>query len=232
MKRKFLTYSVLWALALGLFNLITFLLPAEVNTGKFSAGFWVGYVAISVAFIGQLFCALFALRVNERSRLFLQVPLFSISYTGLLLMLLAGGLCMLVAAVPYWVGILVCGCIFGFHVSAVIKAATTAGVIERMDKETAERRAFMAKLTQRTKALLAAAPEELQATVKQVYEALRCSDPVSNYATREIEGKMAVDHEALTDAVQNADAALAAATAKNFLARLAARNELCKSAKG
>ena len=56
MKKKFGIYAVIWAVALVVFNVVSF--TVALNTGKeLNASFFIGYGAVTAAFIGQLLCA-------------------------------------------------------------------------------------------------------------------------------------------------------------------------------
>ena len=94
MKKTFGFFLGIWAILLALFNAVVFITANEVSgTAKFSGGFWIGYIFITVAFIGQLVCAFFALNPNDVQKLFYNIPLIVISYAGLIVMLLAGTAC-------------------------------------------------------------------------------------------------------------------------------------------
>ena len=56
MKKKFGIYAVIWAVALVVFNVVSF--TVALNTGKeLNASFFIGYGAVTAAFIGQLLFA-------------------------------------------------------------------------------------------------------------------------------------------------------------------------------
>ena len=109
MKKGFRYYAAAWALLFALFNLLVFVPPRFVGEyDKFGGAFWAGYIGIAVAFVGQLVCAHFALKAENAQKLFYNLPLVTVSYTGLVLTLVCGGLCMVVPDLPNWVGALVC----------------------------------------------------------------------------------------------------------------------------
>ena len=65
----------------------------------------VGYIFITLAFIGQLVCSYFALKAESLQKMFYNIPLITISYTGLIVMLIVGALAMAIPNLPNWVGI-------------------------------------------------------------------------------------------------------------------------------
>ena len=105
MKRRIATYSAIWAICLAIFNVITFVTPNEIGgVSKFNATFWVGYIFITVAFVGQLVCSLMALKEKRARKLFYKLPMAFISYSGLIAMLVAGGIVFTIGALLYIIG--------------------------------------------------------------------------------------------------------------------------------
>lgn len=105
--RKTLGYfAAVWAICIAVFNVICFATPRYIaGTDKFAGAFWVGYAFITAAFLGQLACAFIAFRTENLQKLFLNLPLFKISYRGLFSMLVAGSIVMLIPNLPKWIGV-------------------------------------------------------------------------------------------------------------------------------
>ena len=127
MKKSFKIYSLIWAICLAVFNVITFVTPNEIGgVSKFSGSFWVGYIFITIAFLGQLACAFVAFKAENLKKFFYNIPLFSISYGGLVAMLIVGSVFMAIPTLPEWVAIIVCVVIVAFNLIAMIKATAAA----------------------------------------------------------------------------------------------------------
>ena len=228
--KKFGVYSAIWAIVLGIFNLIVFLTPNEAgNMYKFGGAFWVGYIAITVAFVAQLVCAFFALGEKNQTKLFYNIPLVKISYTGLVIMLIAGTLCMAIPNLPNWIGIIACALVLLFNAIALIKASAAARVVAGIDEKVAVETSFIKELTAEAGLLTSTTAEELRATAKKVYEAIRYSDPVS--ASTQMDADIQRQFAAFRDAVTAADAELAAALSQTLLELLDRRNQICKLSK-
>ena len=60
MKKNFKQYITAWAVLLVLFNVIAFVSVGWINIEKYTPSFWIGYIFITLTFIGQLICAKFA----------------------------------------------------------------------------------------------------------------------------------------------------------------------------
>lgn len=228
--KKFGVYSAIWAIVLGIFNLIVFLTPNEAgDMYKFGGAFWVGYIAITVAFVAQLVCAFFALREKNQTKLFYNIPLVKISYTGLVIMLIAGTLCMAIPNLPNWIGIIACALVLLFNAIALIKASAAARVVAGIDEKVAVETSFIKELTAEAGLLTSTATEELRSTAKKVYEAIRYSDPVS--ASTQMDADIQRQFAAFRDAVTAADAELATALSQTLLELLDRRNQICKLSK-
>lgn len=205
MKKGFKYYAAAWALLFVLFNLLVFVPPRFVGEyDKFGGAFWAGYIGIAVAFVGQLVCAHFALKAENAQKLFYRLPLVTVSYTGLVLTLVCGGLCMVVPDLPNWVGALVCLLILVFCAVAVIKAAAAAELVAGVDKKVKAQTQFIKNLTVDAENLCARAQsDEAKAACKKVYEAIRYSDPMSVPALADIESQIALKFNAFSTTVTN-----------------------------
>ena len=230
MKKSIGVYSVIWAICLAVFNVITFVTPNEIGgVSKFTASFWVGYVFITVAFIGQLVCAFFALKAENIKKMFYRIPMISISYTGLILMLIAGGIFMAIPTLPEWIGIIVCAIILAFNAIAVIKATAAAEVVGGIDEKVKKQTFFVKSLTADAQSLIASAKsDELRTEAKKVYEAIRYSDPMANDALAELDIQIKRQFNAFSDAVKAEDDELAKETADALAEIIERRNQECK----
>ena len=57
MKKKFGIYSVIWAICLAIFNVITFVSPNEIGgVSKFTSSFWVGYIYYRCVYMSASLC--------------------------------------------------------------------------------------------------------------------------------------------------------------------------------
>ena len=100
MKKNFKFYILGWTGLLGLFNLLTFIIPAWPAFEKFTTSFWIGYILITVMFIGQLICSCMAFKADSEQKLFYNISLIKTSYTGLVVSFIVGGLFMIITPLP------------------------------------------------------------------------------------------------------------------------------------
>ena len=233
MKKGFQRYAAAWAVLLILFNLICFVTPAEwYGFNKFGGAFWAGYVVITLAFIGQLVCAQKAFRAENAKKFFYNLPLITVSYTGLILTLVLGGLCMAIPNVPNWLGALVGAVVLVFTAVAVIKASAAAEIVEGVDQKVAEKTAFLRMAVADAEVILATARSaEAKAECRKVYEALRYSDPMSADGLSEIEGRITVKLGELKAAVAADDAEKVKTAAEEVVSLKKERNAKCKALK-
>lgn len=229
MKKRFGFYCVIWAVLLALFNVIAFVAPAWQGEEKYTAAFWTGYALITVMLIGQLICAWFALKEENSQKLFYKLPLLRVSYAGLIVSFVVGGLVMLISPLPYWVGIIVCAIVLAVTVIAVAKAAIAADEVEKTDEKIKAQTFFIKSLTVDADSLMARAQsEEAKAACKKVYEAIRYSDPMSHEALSSAESAITVAFARLTAAVGTGDGEQINATAEEVIILVGDRNKKCK----
>ena len=230
MKKTFGFFSIIWATFLALFNVIVFVTPNEAGgMTKFGGAFWVGYIFITIAFIGQLVCAFFAFKPNDKQKVFYNIPLVTISYGGLIAMLVAGTACMAIPNLPNWVGIIVCLLVLALTAVAVIKASFAASIVTEIDQRVNVKTSFIKSLTVDAEHLMTTSKTaELNALAKKVYEAVRYSDPMSNAILVEIEEKIQNGFSDFKNAIISEDFELASSTADELLSLIDIRNKKCK----
>ena len=229
MKKAFKYYSVAFVILLILFNVIAFVSVGWAGEEKYTASFWIGYVFITLSFIGQFICTYFALRENEAQKTFYRISLIKTSYTGLILSFLFGGLCMLISPLPYWVGIIICAVILTFNVTAVAKASAAVEIVEAIDEKVKSKTSFIRSLTADAETLmLSAESESVKIECKKVYEAVRYSDPMSNEALAHEEEQIKAKYIEFSKAVKDNDIEMTREVAKQFVSLIEMRNKKCK----
>ena len=198
MKKNFKFYLVAWAIVLALFNVISFVVPAEKTTS-----FWIGYIFISLTFIGQLACSYSVFKADNATKTFYNISLIKIGYIGLIASFVVGGLCMLISPLPYWGGVVVCAIVLAANILSVLKATAAVAEVERIDSKTKAQTSFIKMLTIDADTLMAQAKsDEVKAECRKVYEAIRYSDPMSNDELSSVEGQISAKFAELSSAVK------------------------------
>ena len=230
MKKSLGIYSIIWAICLAVFNVITFVTPNEIGgVSKFSGTFWIGYIFITVVFLGQLACAFVAFKAENLKKFFYNISLLSISYGSLVAMLIVGSIFMAVPALPEWIGIIVCVIILAFNVIAIIKASAAVEIVSGIDEKVKTQTFFIKNLAADAQSLMTSAKsDELRAEAKKVYEAIRYSDPMSNIALSELNTQIEGQFNAFAEAVKADDVELAKETADPLIEMVERRNQKCK----
>lgn len=230
MNKRMKYYGVAWLIALAMFNVIVFVVPgADPTVSKFTAFFWIGYSAIMIAFVGQLICSMIALKEENNRKLFYNISLITVSYTGLVIMLMAGALCMAIPALPYWVGVVVSVLTLGFTAIAIVKSSAAIEEVKHIDHKVTEQTLFIKSLTVAADALVASAVSpDIKEQTKKIYNAIRYSDPMSNPALTETEAQISDKFSGFTSAVKTDDIDKAKAVADELLLLVRNRNQKCK----
>lgn len=229
MKKAFKFYSVIWAVLLVLFNVISFVSVGWAGSPKYTPSFWIGYVFILISFIGQIICTYFALKDSDISKTFYNISLVTTSYTGLILSFVFGGLCMLISPLSYWVGAIICMILLAANVISVVKAAAAIDIVGGVDEKVKESTLFIKALTVDAESLMSRAKSEaVKSECKKVYEAVRYSDPMSNPALSSVESEITIKFSDFSAAVVSDDLAAAEECARELVILIGERNKKCK----
>lgn len=232
MKKNFKSYALIWTIFLVAFNVIVFLVRPIIPGYEihYDLRFWIAWLFVMAAFVGNLLCANKAFQAENLEKLFYKVPLISVSYRGLIGMLVLGGALMLIPNCPAWIAAVVCVAIAAFTAVAVVKADWAGETVSETHERVAQRTQFIKLLTVETETLMTVAKTpEAQAAAKKVYGAVRYSDPMSSDALTAIEAELTEKFKALEAAV-TADQGVTEA-AESLLETLAERNRKCKAMK-
>ena len=225
----FKKYLIAWAVLIILLNVIVFAVPNEIAGGsKFDGAFWSGYALIMLTLIGQLVCANLAMKTDSAEKFCVNLPLITLSYTTLILSIIAGAACMAIPNVPNWVGIIVCALLLGLTAIAVIEASAAADLVQETGKRVKEQTVFIKLLTADAESLLAKAQtDEAKKAAKKVYETVRYSDPMSVEALAGLESQITLKfHEFETAVTEGSESA--AKLADELVVLVEERNKKCK----
>lgn len=230
MNKNFKIYLSIWAVLFVVFNAVAFVLPSEAaGFNKFGGAFWAGYIFISLAFIGQLAVAFVALKEENKEKLFYKLSLLRVSFTGLILTVVFGTLCMAIPNLPNWLGAVICVVILAFSAVAVIKAEAASEAVEAVDKKLKTKTFFIKSLTVDAEGLIARAKtDEIKGECKKVYEAVRYSDPVSDEALAATEGQITLKFAELESAVNENNLEAVKTAAREVVILVDDRNKKCK----
>ena len=229
MKKNFKFYAITWAILLALFNILVFLTPNKAaGMAKFGGAFWSGYAFITLAFIGQLICGYAAFRADTREKLFLNLPLITISYAALVASVVLGSVCMMLPGLPNWVGSILCAVVLALNAVAVVKAQAAATLVSEAGEKIKTQTAFIKTMTVEAASLVARAKsEETKAACKKVYEAFRYSDPMSTPALAETDAQIKTVFDSFKTAVLS-DADTAGNLADECCKLVTERADKCK----
>lgn len=231
LKKNFKLYIAAWAILLVLFNIVSFASQSAYED-NFSGGFWVGYLGATVAFIGQLVAAYFAFKDDGKDKRFLNIPIITTSYSGLVATTIISLIVMVIPKVPGWVGAIVCLSILAFNAVTVIKAFAVSSIAYEKEKSVKVKTVFIKFLIADAETLVAKAKsEEIKKEVQKVYEAIRFSDPMSDDALMSIENEITKKFNSLSEAVENNDYDAVKSAAEDVIINVNNRNNKCKALK-
>lgn len=228
MKKNFKFYAVSWALLFAIFNVLAFAVGFKNN-----ASFWTAYIASVIAMLLQLVCAKISFKPEKLDRLFLNIPVISITFTGMVASMIIGAVCMVIPSVPVVAVIVIEYLILAFTGISVLKANAAAEIVNEVGEKVKEKTQFIKLTTVDAQNLMnSAKSESVKSACKKVYEALRYSDPMSSEALAHEEAEIADKMAELSSAVASDNADLAESISNEITVFVKARNNKCKALKG
>ncbi|MGN0606017.1 MAG: hypothetical protein ACI4JM_05805 [Oscillospiraceae bacterium] len=230
MNGTFKKYLAAWAVMFAVFQIICFITPSEINgLSKFGGAFWSGYIFITLAFIGNILCTYNAFKTENTKKFFYNIPLVSISYTGIVTMLIFGSAFMIIPSFPNWLGGVICLLILVGNILAVIKASAAGDIVSGIDDKIKANTLFIKSLTADAQSLISLSKSaESKTECQKIYEAVRYSDPVSNEALAGIELQITIKFAELKKAVSNDENDKIKTLVNEMEILISARNNKCK----
>ena len=204
MKKSFKFYSLIWAILLAVCCSVVFLvrpiIPGYVI--NYDAKFWIAFAFILVAFIGNIVCAYFAFKAENLKKMFLNIPLITVSWSALIVMIIVGAGIMLIPYFPSWIAAIICIVVLAINAIAVIKAVWVVDAVNQIDEKVKTQISFIKNLSVDAKSILARSKSDaVRSECKKVYDAVRYSDPMSSPELSVIEAKITVKMDELASAV-------------------------------
>jgi hypothetical protein len=214
MKKGFIKYSLLWLVALGLFNAAAFLIPNELDSS-----FWMGYCAITGAFVLQLFSTAWFFKKDLLQKRLGKIPVPVFCMMGLVTLFAVS----VAFAVIGMTLVVICAyVVVGVQYVANIVVIVTSG-------KGGAATGFVADLKKNADALAQKSEtEEIKALAKEIADAAATADPFSDVALAGVEGKILRKFEEFSLAAASSDAENAKDHAKQLLSYIKERNAKCR----
>lgn len=220
-------FLIIFAVSLVVFNLIAFIVPFQRN-----GSFWVAYGFGMLAIIAQLAVMKLAFSGAETIKSkFYGFPIARIGLIYLAVQLILSFVFMAIGwLVPFWIPFLLCALLAAGAVFGLVAAETVRDEVEKQDVKLARDVSTMRELQSRMNGLVSLAGDnkELRSEIDKLAEDLRYSDPVSNDATREIEGDISDRLDAMKTVLIEGNSDSALSICKSVRSLLTERNRLCK----
>lgn len=224
MKKNFKYYIITWLISVAVFNIISFIAPI-IRVGLF----WVGYAMITVMFIIQLACSLMFFKQNNKEKIFLNIPIITISYAALVVSVIVGLVFMAITGVSFWLAIIIASLVTGFYLIAIISVKTATGSIENTNEKVNLQTLFVKSLNVEAQTLAQKAyNDDIRLITDRVCEAVRYSDPVSNESLADCESKITLKFKEFEKSVVEHNTELAEKISNELISLINERNQKCK----
>lgn len=216
----------------------TIVIPESVTTinsdlysDRYDLTFLIG---VLIAFVGTVLAVIFAssVKISSKEELFLNIPQFRLAFIAQLVSLALAVVYLYIDIVPDLIIYILFALVFGFSVIAIFKAKAAAALVEGVDNDVQNKTLFIKSVTAKAETLKnQAQTEEMKSVTKKVYEALRYSDPMSDFSLEEINLQIERQLASFETAVNADDIEVANSTADELLILIDSRNKKSKLSK-
>ena len=232
MKKNFKFYVIVWAALLGLFNLLTFIIPAWPTLEKYTPSFWIGWGVALGSFFVQLICSWVAFKDDSAKKTFYNISLFTVSFAGLISMFVVAMICIIATPLPYWIAAIACALVLVANILAVTKATMAVGLVESVDAKVEKATAFIYDMREESESLMARAKtDDVKAICKKVRDAFKYCDPMSKAELEPIESVIRTHFDLLQKAIGEENTDAVTSESDELLALINERNNKCKRLK-
>ena len=183
-----------------------------------------------IAFIGQAACSYkFFKDTDNSNKVFLNLPIITVSYSALIVSTVVGVLCMIIPFIPVWIGAILCVFIFVIYATAIVKATAVGEIVSDIDNKIKEKTLFIKSLTIDLETLeMKAKNADIKKEVSKIKDTCRYSDPMSSSALNGVENQITMRFNALETAVDNNDCFEVKKVCEEMNVLFADRNKKCK----
>ncbi len=233
MKKNGKIFAIAWAVVFVVCNAIIFLVPNKVmGITRFDKPvFWVSYALVALAMIGQLVVSLVFCKKDTAEKKFLGLSLLHESYLTVAVAAVIGVVFMTIPVIPAWVAAILCLVVLAFHIITAIKITAATEYVAEVGEKVKIQTQFIRTLSAEASTLAACAKSDDAGTAaRQVYDAIRYSDPMSNDALADCEKEIRNKYNELLTAIKN-DTDDCRAIADELLLLIQQRNAMCKTLK-
>ncbi len=226
MKKGLTLYGIVWAICFLFFNIVAFISP---EFDYESARFWISYMLIVFALLGNLVSGFMALNKNTNAKVFYNIPVVYVSIIGTVISTIAVSVFIANEDIPTWIGIVVAYAVLALTLVLTLSAKAAADIVADTDSQVKMKTYFIRAITADAEHVMVTAQNaEIKADAKKVYEAFHYSDPVNHPAVADIERQIQDRFIAFSNAAANQDVATVSGLTTEILNLVDYRNKKCK----
>lgn len=231
-KKKIITNISIYAIALVIFNIISFVIPFK-HIGIFWVAYAFGMVAILALFGVEILAFMGKTTLREKIYAF---PVFKL---GLVYLLVQLGITLVfyiitlfVKTCPVWIAWVICPIVLGVFAALVLLTDTTRDVIVEVEEETERQTVQVKSFRINIDSILRRVEDkELLKKLEKLSDIAKYSDPVSNETLYDIEAEITDKIAQINACIRNGNLEEAKDITEQTIDLFEDRNALCKNSK-
>ena len=182
MKKYFRYYFICWLFIFVTFNVVAFVFPfPRDETGTLTNNFWISYFFYTVVLLGLLLSSWMLFKDENKFKLFLGIPLVSISFGVLFVTTVICVFLFAVPQIPIWIGIIASFAVLCFYAVSILNLVAGTSYIADDNNKIKNNTFFIRSLSLDAEHLVKIEKDdEKRKILKMVADKVRYSDPMSS----------------------------------------------------
>ena len=223
-KNKTMSIAVVFII-LAVFNAVVFVIP--FNRG---GGFWTGYGFSMLALLLSAGISFYVFGREDLRSKFYGIPLISVMWRYLVIQLIIGLIQMGLdfIPVPFQYGFVVNVIFLGACLIGLITVEASKEEIERIDEKIKEKVFYIKSLQLDAEGMVDKVSDDVKKVMKDLYETIKYSDPMSSPQLATIENKIEVKVSGLTEVIEKNEWDNVKVLCNELQQLFAERNRKCK----
>lgn len=206
MKKYLKYYLASWFILFFVFNAASIIFEFKLGgEDNFDERFWIGYSFIILTFLIHMLTSVYLLNVEDKKIIY-NIPVIRATFSSFVVMFIFGLAFMLISVLPIWIGIAVCFGLLIINIISLMKHNVVSETVSDIEEKVVQTTSTLKQIKNEIEQIIKNNElEELAKPLKEIYELITYSDPVSNDKTKELEQEVIIKIRLYKELIQKVE---------------------------